>query len=500
MNTSEAAGTAADQRRRRPTRRLAAIVAAVVVVVAGGTYLGVRLSSGTGPPTSGLATMWTAHSLVGDSCSSAGMPWIADGLAVACSGNGVLAGYGLRTGRVAWEWHTPKAPSSLLAGPEGQAGQAYPSILRLSASTDNGVGVFDYTYGSGPAGIDGIDIATGRQLWHLPPSVASADGAQFWAGNGRFDVVTAARDGAGGPLQVRNLATGALDWSSASKSIPAVGCDVEDAAITGPWIYAVTHCANGDDQLYQMALQNGSVLAQTGLQDGSCVAASDYPTLWAADGYVLSGCTGAPTAPATPDVIIIPAGGVQQRTLPWTSTGAHNYIENLSEGLSPPGMAISGSTLYIGQNLLLRNNDEVNQIAAIDLTTARLRWYKTIYWGEQSTNRHSEIQGEDPNNALFPVSVIGAGPNGVIDVIESVGGTGGDDIGTTGMTLALLSASDGSMSYGPGTTYPAGIDNQPSFTLAGNVLLSFPVCPTADCTGGKYTGTVTAYSTGSWPG
>jgi hypothetical protein len=70
------------------------------------------------------------------------------------------------------------------------------------------------------------------------------------------------------------------------------------------------------------------------------------------------------------------------------------------------------------------------------------------------------------------------------------------------MTLALLSASDGSISYGPGTSYPDGIDNQPSFTLAGSTLLSFPECPAADCSAGagKFTGKVTAYSTGSWPG
>jgi hypothetical protein len=478
---------------------LIAAVAAIVVVAAGGTYLGVRLSSGTGPPTSGLGTMWTRQAQVG-SCpiGDFGIPWVTKKLAVACAGNGVIAAYQLGTGDVAWAWHAPKAPRSLLT-----TGKVYPALSRMSSDTDDGIGVFDYTYGQGSAGVVGIDIATGRQLWQLPPSVATDDDNEFWEGDGRFSIVTSAasNSGVGGPLQVRNLATGALDWSSASRNIPPAGCNVYGTAITGPWIYAVTHCSGGADQLYQMSLSSGSVIAQAALRDGSCKAASDYPTLWAAAGYVLSGCTGAPAL--TPDVVIIPAGGVQQRTLPFTYTGSNDYILNLGTALSPPDMAISGSTLYIGQNLLLRNNDEVDQIAAIDLTTARLRWYKTLYWGEQSTNRHSEIQGVNPNNALFPVSVIGASPKGVINLIENVGAPpgSGDDKGTTGLTLTLLSASDGSISYGPGTSYPAGIDNQPSFTLANGALLSFPVCPVADCSAGapKVTGTVTAYSIGSWP-
>jgi PQQ-like domain len=438
--------------------------------------------------------MWTRQAQVG-SCPTGA--WVTKELAVACAGNGVIAAYQLGTGRVAWTWHAPQAPGSGLT-----TGKVYPAIDQMSANTDNGIGVFDYTYGQGNAGIVGIDIATGRQLWELPPSVAAALGSQFWESGGRFSSVMADRSGAGAALQVRSLATGALDWSSASRNIPSAGCDLRDNAITGSSVYAVTHCTGGADQLYQMSLQTGSVIAQAALHDGSCKASSDTPTLWATTGYVLSGCSGTPAL--TPDVVIIPAGGVQQRALPWAFTGANDYILNLSEALSAPGIAISGSTLYIGQSLLLRNNNEVDQIAAINLTTARLRWYKTIYWGEQSTNRHSEIQGVDPNNALFPVNVIGASPKGVIDLIESVGGSpgSGDDSGSTGMTLALLSASNGSISYGPGTTYPAGIDNQPSFTLAGGVLLSFPACPAGDCSAGapKVTGTVTAYSTASWPG
>lgn len=500
MTIWEAAESAADQRRRWRPRRLVAIAAAVAVVAAGGTYLGVRLSSGTGPPTSGLATMWTRQAEVG-SCpiASFGIPWVTGGLAVACAGNGEIAAYRLGTGDVAWTWRAPAKPA------QPASGQLYPSIGRLSANTDNGIGVFDYTYGQGNAGIVGVDIATGRQLWQLPPGVATTDSNQFWEGDGRFEMVTSNVSGSAGAIavQVRSLATGALDWSSASRDIPPAGCVLQDAVISGPWVYAVTHCSGSADQLYQMSLQNGSLIARAALLDTSCKASSDYPTLWAAAGYVLSGCSDAPTL--TPDVVIIPAGGVQQRALPWAYTGTNDYILNLSTALSPPGMAISGGTLYIGLNLLLRNNDEVDQIAAIDLTTARLRWYKTIYFGEPSTsNVHSLIQGENPNNALFPVSVIGATAKGVINLIESVGGPpgSGDDKGTTGMTLALLSASDGSMSYGPGTSYPDGIDNQPLFTLAGSTLLSFPVCPAADCSAGagKFTGPVTAYSTGSWPG
>jgi hypothetical protein len=457
---------------------VAAIVAAVAVVAAGGTYLGVRLSSGTGPPTSGLAAVWTAKSQAGN-CPSGedGLPWVTGGLAVACAGNGVLGAYRIGTGQVAWTWHTPKPPSDI--------GQAFPAIILMSANSDDGIGVFEYTYGQGIAGIVGLDLATGRQLWQLKPQGSAA--ANIWEGGGRFDILP----NSGSALQVYSLATGAPQWSSASSGIPSAGCAIADTAITGPWIYAVTHCSGGADQLYQMSLQTGSVIARAALQDAACkqTSSSDDPTLWAEAGYVLSGCTDATnTNPEMPDIVVIPVGGVQQRALPWTWTGNSDFIENLSEALSPPAIAIGGSTLYIGQSLISNNVEgpvkTYDQIAAIDLNTARLRWYKTI-----------TIPGEDPNSVTYPVNVIGADPGGVLDVIENVSSNSNDSTGTTGMTLALLSAANGSISYGPGATYPAGLGNQPSFTLAGRTLLSFPRCP-GGCSG---TFPVTAYSIGSWP-
>lgn len=492
MSTSQAEGTAAGQRRRWPGRRVAAIVAAVVVVVAGGTYLGVRLGSGSGLPTSGLATMWARQSQVGDDsgCLPGGRPWIADGLAVTCAGNGALAAYRFGTGRVAWTWHVPSAPRSL-------PGQAYPSVGPMSVSTDDGIGVFEYTYGQGIAGIVGLDIATGRQLWQMTPrgAAAAASDLNIWEGDGRFDLLP----DSGGVLQVYDLATGAPEWSSASSNIAPAGCDVQDTTITGPWIYAVTYCSDRADQLYQMSLPTGSVIAKAPLQDAPCKAQSDsYPTLWAIGGYVLSGCTSVPDS--RPDVVIIPAGGVQQRALPWTWIGNKGYASNndflndlsdeVSDAQSAPDIAIGGGTLYVGQSLLLSNNQDLYQVAAIDLATARLRWYKTI-----------SIPGEAPNSVTYPVNVIGAGSSGVLDVIENVSSNSQFDTGTTGMTLALLSATDGNITYGPGTSYQAGLSNQPSFTLAGGVLLSFPACPLANgCSGARATGTVTAYGIGSWPG
>lgn len=113
--------------------------------------------------------------------------------------------------------------------------------------------------------------------------------------------------------------------------------------------------------------------------------------------------------------------------------------------------------------------------------------------------RAERCQRVDP--AFCPLNVMGAGPGGVIDLIETGGGPSGGatGMGSTGMTLAIMSASNGSMSYGLGATYSDGGDSRlPSVTLAGKVLLSFAAaCSLGDTCSGLAD---SAYSLGSWPG
>ena len=469
-------------------------MAAVVVVATGGMYLGVRSGSGPSLPTSGLATMWTQDT---GECSVASsgpgvLSWNADGLAVWCAGNGMLAAYRLSSGHVAWTWHTP------VVNQPYQGSLA--SIYETSATTDDGIGVVGYEDSDGaPAALAGLDIATGRQLWELSATAAQAISPPgIWEGDGRFAAVISS--GSSSALQVHDLATGALVWSSSSRQIPAAGCNVSDDAISGPWIYAVTACSNGTDQLYQMSLQTGSVIAQAPLQDGSCnLGPGGPPTLWAIGGYVVSGCTYANQGQLTrPDIVIIHAGGLLQRALTWR--GNYRDLNELAvqpSQLGVMGMAIDGSTLYVGQDTSNQEpldqgsgSQEVEEIAAIDLSTARLRWYKTI-----------SVLGGYPASTTFPVFVIGASSKGAFDVIENVWSLRSPNPDRNSTTLALVSAADGTVSYGPGATSHWSPDGRgPWFALDGNVLLSFGSCPTDGCPDGGNGVTVTAYSLGSWPG
>lgn len=491
-----AAGTVAGRRRRLFSRRLVAAAVAVVVLAGGGTYLGLRLTSVVGPPTSGLRVMWTQDSAECPLASSGPvvLPWIADGLAVFCAGNGVLTADQLSTGRVAWTWRSPVInqpnPGTLA------------SLSQTSETTDDGIGVVGYENGDGvPDALVGIDIATGRQLWRLsgtqsgdlpPPGI--------WEGLGRVAAVMVS--GSSYALQVYDLATGALDWSSTSRQIPPAGCDVSGDAISGPWVYAVTSCLHGADQLYQMSLQTGSVIAQAQLQDAPCKAVSSSPTLWAIGGYVLSGCDAAGLGagnggPARPDVVIIRAGGVLQRALRWT--GSSDDLSQL--GIEPgqtafEGMAASGGTLYVGLDTGSQTtgdhdvHQEVEKVAAIDLSTASLSWFKAI-----------SVSGGESASTIYPVLVIGANRAGALDVLYQVSSGFSPDPDTTGITLAAVSAAGGTVSYGPGTTVQQTPDGRrPLVLLDGDVLLIFGACPTAGCPDNGNGVTVAAYSVGSWHG
>jgi hypothetical protein len=98
------------------------------------------------------------------------------------------------------------------------------------------------------------------------------------------------------------------------------------------------------------------------------------------------------------------------------------------------------------------------------------------------------------------VNLVGASPGGVLDVIENISSNATEMTGLSSVTLSVLSASDGAMTYGPGATYPGGINDQPVYWLDGRVLLSAHGCALAACPGNSVTDTITAYDTGSWPG
>lgn len=451
------------------------VILAVVIALAGaGGGLGLWLGSGSGPPTSGLPVLWRHDRPVSDCLKSYdAVPWTTDGLAVMCSGAASLVAFRPGTGTVAWTWTMPKS-------------SGVPDIDSLSTSTDDGIGVIQYTYGiEGQAYLAGIDIRDGRQLWSLPE--APEVGGAIWVGAGRFIVLNPVGRHSLTGLAAYDIATGRRDWSTATRPIPSsAGCTIRDAAIAAPWIYAVAACgADRAGRLYQMSLHDGTVLARAALKDRTCQAARDSPTVWAVPGYVLSGCDPAPST--GPDVEVIPAGGTRQIALSWA--GHPSYLDYLSDDLYPPDMAVSGSSLYLGLSLLTPKNQDVNLIAAIDLPTARVRWFKSV-----------SIPGEDPNSVTYPVNLVGASPGGVLDVIENISSNATEMTGLSSVTLSVLSASDGAMTYGPGATYPGGIDDQPVYWLDGRVLLSAHGCALAACPGNSVTDTITAYDAGSWPG
>lgn len=89
----------------------------------------------------------------------------------------------------------------------------------------------------------------------------------------------------------------------------------------------------------------------------------------------------------------------------------------------------------------------------------------------------------------------------MIDLIEKASGFlgGPSGLGSVSMTLAIMSASDGRICYGPGATYSDGSDSaMPTTVLSGKELLSFAgTCELFDkCS--KLTNA--GYSLGSWPG
>ncbi|MGH3169303.1 MAG: PQQ-binding-like beta-propeller repeat protein, partial [Trebonia sp.] len=472
-------GEASGGGRRRSRRRITIIGILVALVAAGGSYLGVSLTSG-----GGLTTSWTGNHLAsGCASTSDNVPWTAGDLAVTCSGHGVAA-YRLGSGQVAWTWEPPKSPGAAALrgpGPSKQAGTPYLSILELSAGTSDGIGVAEYTYGAGTVYLAGIQVATGRELWRRS-DVSVTDGSTVWVSDGRVAVVASTSNSADA-VRVYDLTSGALDWSSTAGGVPARGCYAQTVAIAGASVYAVASCpptgGTRDDQLYQLALATGAVRGHAALQDSSCSSADGYPTLWAVPGYVLSGCQSAPQT--SPDVLVIPAGGVRQLQLSYR--GDPKYVNFLSSDLMPPAMTVYGTTLYLATSLNV-GDKSVYLASAVDLRTDTLRWDKTV-----------SIPGEAASSVTYPVNLIGASSQGALDVVENISADAEDLTGTTAMTLAVLSASNGTVTYGPGATYSDGLNDQPLYNLIGHTLLALPVCALADCDVANEPAAVTAYDT-----
>ena len=466
MSIGQAAGTRIRERRRRRGLGLVAVVVAAVVLAAGGTYLGLRLTSRTSPAATGLAMIWTTE-MPSTDCPPAlfDSSWIADGLVVTCSGDGGLTAYRVATGQVAWTW------------PGSQSSSGTPTLDLMSVTTDDGIGVVGYGTNVDPPGLEhivGIEVASGRVLWQLQLSLSEVSADSVWVGGGRFAVVPGGDSfsDSGTDVQVYSLSTGILDWSSASQHLPPAGCTVsDDDTITGQWVYAMTSCRGGADQIYQMSLQTGAVIAHAPLS--GCV---DSPTLRSVGGYVLAVCD--PAKHAT-GAVIIPGGGLRQRVLSWT--GGADYLSTLGDDGSATGTAVSGDTLYIGYPIAgsERSNHDLYQIAATDVSTGRMRWVKT-----------SSIPGSELLNGNASERVIGADSSGVLTA-SSVAGPNSNDYRFSGISLTLMSPRDGTVTYGPGYTYSTALSSPPEFVRAGSILVAFP---------DNLLGTITAYRIGSWPG
>lgn len=472
---AESLEAAAARRRRKPWRWLVPLVVIVVALAVGGDYLAVRLTSGDTPPTTGLSSLWSDDRAGMDCQGPTGTPWTANGLAIMCSGAG-LAAVRLGTGSVAWTWKPPPVPQSV------------PAVLQLSSGTggsgvDNGIGVVEYTYGESVSYVIGLRLSDGHPVWQLPTSVQAAAGTSLWVGGGRLIATTSGPDDSSGSVAAYALSTGAPDWSDAWTATTPAGCTPQSSVVLGSSVYTIAKCPDSTgsdgDQLYQLSLQTGAMTAQAPLQDTSCQLSGGYPTLWAVPGYALSACNGDSTVL---DMVVIPAGGVQQHSMQWTVK--YRDSSSISTLILPPDVAASGDDLYVSEQIAEPNYQYVQQIAAIDLATDTVRWEQTVSMPDEASGSSST-----------PVDLLGADPRGVFDLMENVNG----DENSLRVTLATLAASNGSLSYGPGTVIGMSHGVQPTFALTGHTLLAMPLCATGSCLGNAGTGTLTAYNTGSWP-
>lgn len=410
-------------------------------LAAGALAAGISACS-SGPPTTGLTSGWTARQYSGGAGNQGGT-WIAYGTVVTGTDNRVTA-RSLRTGHTEWSWTAP-------APPPGGGG---PASVFLTGMAD-GTGIVECQYPPGRsrmAGVPdyevGIDLATGRTTWTR--TTGGPGGPGYQVGDG----VVAELDG--GPQQAGyvtavSLRTGKPEWSTKSDAALR-GCDFTGVALSGTDVYGAATCS-GASVLYGLSARTGAVDSKVALHDQACAETLAASTLWAASGYLLLGCQ----AEETPrnQVLVLRAGTSRQTTVAYTGLNAPLAYPSDALYARPP-FVFNGAELYLASE---------GSVSAINLASGRQLWQRGL-----------------PGSAGATDSVIGANRKGVLTASES---------GSGSVSLAIMSAGSGAVSYGPGTkSGPCSGSGGCSLTLTGHTLIATP----ADARN-----PITAYGTGAWP-
>jgi hypothetical protein len=471
----------------RRTRVLIALAVAVVLAVAGAVwaYDSDRGPAPPGPSATGLSQAWTAHPS-GVDTGPAGA-WVTGRDVVVNVGNGLVA-YRLGSGRTDWSWHPPAgryfdnmSPTAdlgvaVVAYGTGASASANPNVggtataspspglgSSASPSTESGVG-------SGAAAIEtvaAINLTTGRLLWSTP--LADPIG---WpgpvVGDERVAVLEQTASGGFGALDVLNLSTGVLDWSTASDTEIPASCAFTSAAISGGLVYGAAQCPQpgasdtlsptgptgpSTEILYGFAPETGAIQTNTSTSGFLCTDPDQntYATLWAEGGYLLVSCSENTT---TSEPLWIAATGATSASGATSAPGTLKLVaarfvsqtDPLSyefENLEYPAFAVVGRVLYL-QVLIPAGSGGRAAVTALDLGTGRQLWREPI-----------------PGGSGY---LVGADSTGATVALES-GGT---------LSLAHVARTTGTITYGPGAPLAATAGSRETYRVlaAGTSLIA----------------------------
>jgi hypothetical protein len=421
----------------------------------GTALLAVALATGTSacgsspePATTGLTTLWTVNQTSGPGASNT---WFTGGMMVRGTESGLTA-LSLRTGHPEWSWNSPAPPSG-----------DYTSVA-LNEATADGIGLVTFSYVSQsdnndtnvPAYESGIDLASGRALWtHAVAASPNVEAPGYQLGDG----IIAELEKNGNPnttvayVAASDLATGKPAWST--EPDPELrGCDFSGLAISGALVYGVATCS-GAFVLYGMSARTGAVESKVTLTDPDC---ADRPTLWAASGYLLVGCSEPKFTPKNPLVVLRPGSSHQTAVAYSSGTPSLEYPEDT---IQTAPFILTGTTLYVDAS----DSKEDSAIDAVDLASGRELWQR-----------------------IDPGGMVGADRSGVLIAIKNGGLASSAPVS---VSLAVMSAQSGAINYGPGgTPNVPDLDNY-ELTLIGHTLV-------AAAANAQNNPTI-AYSTGSWP-
>lgn len=443
-------------------------VALVAGVLAASTSACSGSGPGSGPALTGLTSQWTVNHTGGTFDQGA---WFIDGKMVTGTYKGLTA-LSLRTGHTEWSWSLPAPPSGDYVGAD------------MSNEAD-GVGLVTYSYlsqasnttANAPEYMAGINLSNGHAIWTRTIKASlNVENPGYRLGDGVIAEI--AENGSSNVAYVAaaTLATGKPAWSD--ESDPQLrGCSFSGLAFSGALLYGVATCS-GSFVVYGLSVRTGAVESKVTLDNHACatntnMATDGYskPTLWAASGYLLVGCS-EPELPRNYLVLLRP-GSSHQSIVTYSSTvPSFEYNPYGIPGFAP--FIITGTRLYISA----KDSSYNDAIDAISLASGRQLW-----------------QRDTPGYGYM----VGADKSGVMIVIKNAGS---GNSAQASVSLAAMSAQSGAISYGPGTMFNFPAPDSYSLTLVDHTLIAAdekPLNSPITAYGAPLDSPIIAYNTGAWP-